>query len=84
MKNIKITEIWQQISDTLLVRVGIRERKALPLPPSHFQAQDTEFGDAIAAVLPVGNAVPVGKRQKTSAAAATKKPGELGLWLWRV
>jgi hypothetical protein len=48
-------------------RVGIRERKLLPPPPSQFQANEMEFGSAPAALPPLG------KRQKTS--AAIKKPG---------
>ncbi len=53
-------------------RVGIRERKLLPPPPSHFQANEAEFGTCIAAVVQAG-----GKRQKTAAAAAVKKPGAM-------
>ncbi len=50
-------------------RLGIRDHKQLPPPPSQLQAANMEFGDA-AGVLP-----PLGKRQKTAAGAAIKKPG---------
>jgi hypothetical protein len=52
--------------------VGIRERKLLPPPPSHFQANEAEFGTGIAA-----GAQSAVKRQKTAAPAAVKKPGAM-------
>jgi hypothetical protein len=49
-------------------RIGIRDRKMLPPHPSQFQAKDAEFGEALPALQ-------TGKRRKTAAAAAVKKPG---------
>ena len=48
--------------------IGIRDRKMLPPHPSQFQAKDAEFGEALPALQ-------MGKRRKTAAAAAVKKPG---------
>ncbi len=49
-------------------RLGIRDRKMLPPHPSQFQAKEAEFGEALPALQ-------MGKRRKTAAASAVKKPG---------